>query len=127
MFALVNDIERYPEFMPGCIGSEILAKGEGWLEAKLRLSRMGIEQSFATHNTLEAPHSMAMTLKEGPFKSMRGEWKFQALNEKACKIEFWLEIEFPNAILALTLPKFFEQNASEQVDAVCQRAKILYS
>lgn len=126
MFALVNDIETYPQFMPGCTGAKITARGEDWLEAELELSKMGINQSFATRNRLQAPGSMHMSLINGPFKSLEGEWQFEQLSETACKVTFWLELEFSNAILALTLPKFFEGVASDQVDALCARARAIY-
>lgn len=126
MFGLVNDIERYPEYMPGCVGASVLTRGEGWLEARLELSRLGIKQAFTTRNTLSPPHSMTMDLVDGPFKSLTGEWQFQRLNDSACKVIFHLSFEVSNPLLALTLPKFMQQVASEQVDALCQRARTQY-
>lgn len=29
MFDLVNDIEAYPQYMDGCVGARVLARGEG--------------------------------------------------------------------------------------------------
>jgi ribosome-associated toxin RatA of RatAB toxin-antitoxin module len=126
MFALVNNIESYPQFMPGCVGAKVMAEGDDWLEAKLELSSMGVKQSFSTRNNLSPPHSMRMSLIDGPFKSLEGEWLFEQLNQSACKVTFWLELEFSNALLALTLPKFFEGVASDQVDALCKRARAIY-
>jgi len=99
MFALVNDIESYPKYMPGCGGAKILEQGEGWLKASLELSMMGIKQGFTTRNNLSPPHSMRMTLENGPFKSLEGEWQFKALNDSACKVSFWLEFEVKSSIL----------------------------
>lgn len=127
MFALVNDVNAYPEFLPGCVGAELLSQGEGWLEARLELSRSGFKQSFVTRNELIFPSAITMTLTEGPFKTLVGEWQFCALSETACKIIFWLEFEFSNKLIGFAASKVFEQVASEQVDAMCQRAKIIYS
>jgi len=127
MFDLVNDIESYPKFMPGCVGTTVLKQGDNWLEAQIDLSHFGIKQSFSTHNTLDAPHTMAMRLIDGPFKMFKGAWRFQALNEQACKVIFVLEFEVSRGLAALALPKLMEYSASEQVDAICKRAKTIYS
>lgn len=126
MFDLVNDIATYPDYMPGVVGAEILDSGEQWLTARLELAKMGIKQSFTTKNTLDAPKSMRLTLVDGPFKRLDGLWLFQRLNDQACKVVFWLEFEVANALMAMALPKFMESVASEQVDAVCKRARKIY-
>ncbi|ABD81999.1 type II toxin-antitoxin system RatA family toxin [Saccharophagus degradans] len=126
MFSLVNDIESYPQFMAGCTGAEVLARGDGWLEARLDLSRAGFKQSFTTRNTLKPPHSMDLQLVAGPFSAFKGRWQFDALSESACKITFSLEYEFANKLLALAAGKIFEQVASEQVSTLCERARQVF-
>ena len=127
MFVLINDIESYPEYMPGCVGAEILNHGERWLEARLDLAKLGVKHSFSTRNSLNPPSSMSMTLLEGPFKHLSGEWQFQALSASACKVVFWLEFEVSFSVMAVALPKLMEHVASEQVDALCRRAKQVYA
>ena len=51
VFDLVADIERYPEFLPGCVDASILERQENTVTARLTLSRAGISQSFTTCNT----------------------------------------------------------------------------
>lgn len=126
MFALINDIPSYPKFMPGCVGSEVIEKTDDWVVARLDISRAGIKQSFVTRNILAPPVKMSLTLEDGPFSSLLGEWEFTILSESACKISFWLEFEFTNKLVALAASKVFEMIASEQVDAICQRAAIVY-
>ena len=126
MYALVHDFESYPKYMPGCVGAELLASGEGWIEARLDLSMAGLKQSIVTRNTLQAPKSMDIDLVEGPFKHFKGRWQFAALSETASKVEFTMEFAFSNRLLGLAAGKLFEQVASEQVKAICQRAKTIY-
>lgn len=126
MFKLVNDFESYPQYMSGCVAAEPIDRGEDWLEARLTLEKAGIRQSFITHNTLNPPHSMALRLVEGPFKRMDGEWTFTPLGDDACKVNFWLEFEFSNRIVGFAAGKLFEQVATEQVNALCRRAKQVY-
>lgn len=126
MFDLINDIEAYPQFMDGCVGAKILARGDDWLEARLELSKAGVSQSFVTRNQLQPPHSMSMNLVDGPFTYLRGVWRFTPLGEQACKVSFELEFELQNRLLGMAVGKLFEGVSSKQVDALCARAKRVY-
>ncbi|HCS65310.1 MAG TPA: ubiquinone-binding protein [Cellvibrio sp.] len=126
MFDLINDIEAYPQFMDGCVGAKILARGDDWLEARLELSKAGVSQSFVTRNQLQPPHSMSMNLVDGPFKYLRGVWRFTPLGEQACKVTFELEFELQNRLLGMAVGKLFEVVSNRQVDALCARAKQIY-
>lgn len=126
MFELVNDIEAYPQYMNDCVNAEVLQRGEGWLDARLELQKAGISQSFVTRNTLEPPHRMHMSLVEGPFSSLEGCWSFQSLGESSCKVSLELEFKMQNRLLSMAVGKFFEMAASQQVDALCARARQVY-
>lgn len=126
MFDLVNDIEAYPQYMDGCVGATILKREGDWLEAQLELNKAGVSQRFVTRNQLQAPTTMTMTLVDGPFKYLKGCWRFTALNEMACKVSFDLEFELQNKLLGMAAGKLFESVASKQVDALCERAKQIY-
>lgn len=126
MFDLVNDIETYPQYMDGCQEATILARGDGWLEARLVLSKGGISQSFVTRNQLCPPESMTMNLVDGPFKQLQGCWRFTPLGDSACKVSFDLSFELQNRLLGMAVGKLFETVAGKQVDALCARAKKIY-
>jgi ribosome-associated toxin RatA of RatAB toxin-antitoxin module len=112
--------------MDGCAGAKILARGDGWLEARLELSKAGVSQRFVTRNQLHPPHSMTMDLIDGPFKYLRGVWRFTAVGEQACKVTFELEFELQNRLLGMAVGKLFESVSNKQVDALCARAKQVY-
>ncbi len=126
MFRLVADVERYPEFMPGCQKTELLGKGEDWMEARLTLGKGKISQTFATRNKLAAPAIMELDLLEGPFKRLHGLWTFTPLSEQACKVQLKLDFEFSNRLVAMAAGKLFEAAANQQVEALCKRAKLIY-
>lgn len=126
MFDLVNDVEAYPQFMDGCVGAQVLARGEDWIEARLELQKAGIGHSFVTRNRLEPPTSMTISLVEGPFSSMEGKWQFTPLGDQSCKVNFELEFALQNRLLGMAVGKLFEVVASRQVDALCNRARIIY-
>lgn len=127
MFDLINDIEAYPQFMSGCIASEVLKKSDAEVEARLTLGKSGFQQSFVTRNELNPPELMVMRFVEGPFSSFEGRWGFQALSDTACKVSLDLEFEFSSPIIAMTVGKWFEETAGKQVDALCRRADEIYT
>lgn len=126
MFDLINDIEAYPAFLSGCIDAKVLNCSSESIEARLTLGKSGVEQSVVTRNELHPPHLMIMRFVEGPFKHFEGRWQFEELANNACKVSLDLEFAFSNPFLAMTVGKWFEQTASQQVDALCQRADEVY-
>lgn len=126
MFALVNDIPAYPDFLPWCGDSEILASNEDEIRAKVQLSRSGIKKSFTTLNRLQKDKMIEMRLVEGPFQHLEGFWRFEPLNDMACKVMFDIEFEFSSKILALTVGPVFSQITSTLVDAFTKRAVEIY-
>ncbi|HMW73281.1 MAG TPA: type II toxin-antitoxin system RatA family toxin [Cellvibrionaceae bacterium] len=126
MFALVNDIAAYPQFMEGCVSAVVLERSEQEVLARLELQKMGIKQAFTTRNSLSPPQSMQMTLVDGPFKVFTGKWEFTSLGVEACKVSFELNYEFANSLLAMMAGKWMEAVANEQVEAICRRAKQVY-
>ncbi|MEP5763520.1 MAG: type II toxin-antitoxin system RatA family toxin [Halieaceae bacterium] len=126
LFLLVNDIEAYPQYMDGCVGAEILSRGEGVLEARLDLARGGIAQSFATRNRAEPHHRIELELLEGPFEHFAGSWKFQQLGDMACKVSLDLEFTLSSKLLSTATARLFDAVTLNLVDALSRRARHLY-
>lgn len=126
MFALVNDIEAYPEYMDGCIGAEILETTGNQVTARLDLGKGGLRYSFTTRNTLVEPESMTMALVEGPFRHFEATWTFRALNENACKVSLKMEFEFATGLVDAVMKRLFDTTSRNLVNAVCQRAQERY-
>ncbi|WP_299595467.1 type II toxin-antitoxin system RatA family toxin [uncultured Microbulbifer sp.] len=126
MFDLVNDVASYPQFLPGCRAAEILHRDEDTLEARLDLSRAGINQSFITRNRLYRPDRMELVLVDGPFSTFNGCWTFTPLAENACKVMFALEFQVQNRLLGAAAGKLFSGISNQMVDAMCERAGQIY-
>lgn len=127
MYQLVNNYEKYPEFLSGCVGSKTLGTGENELKAELHIQKLGISQTFSTHNKMTPPHKIEMTLLEGPFRHLHGAWTFTPFDEQSCKITLELNFEFSSPIVALVFGKIFNEMTLKMVNAFKQRAREVYS
>lgn len=126
MFALVDDIESYPEFLPWCSDAEVHLREGDIAEATLELHRGGIRKRFRTRNTATGSSAIDMALIGGPFKHLDGGWRFQALGDAGCKVTLDIEFEFSVAIVDRVFGTFFEDVCNRLVDAFTQRADVVY-
>lgn len=126
MFDLVNAVPDYPQFLPGCSAAVILNQSELEMVAKLQVSKAGIGQSFTTRNTLVPYERIDMALIDGPFKQLRGGWRFQPLSEQACKVILQLEFEFSSKLVQFAFGKIFQELTAAMVNAFTERAKQIY-
>ncbi|PPC86021.1 MAG: ubiquinone-binding protein [Methylotenera sp.] len=122
MYALVDAVEDYPQFLPWCGGVNLLERTETKTSATLHINYHGIKQHFTTVNNKIFPHSMDIQLKDGPFKHLDGSWQFVALRADACKIEFKLNYEFANGFLERIIAPVFSHIANTFVDGFVARA-----
>jgi ribosome-associated toxin RatA of RatAB toxin-antitoxin module len=126
MYALVENIEAYPEFLPWCRSTRIVERREGVTVAILSAGMKGINQSFTTENVNTPGESIEMRLVEGPFKDFRAAWKFQSLDAHAAKIEFSMDYKLAGGMLAKVLAPLFDHIADTMVDAFSRRAQGVY-
>jgi ribosome-associated toxin RatA of RatAB toxin-antitoxin module len=95
--------------------------------ATLGIHFKGIRQSFSTVNEMHAPHSIGMTLRDGPFSTLDGLWRFHTLRHDACKVEFRLDYSFKSGLLGQALLPVFDPIARSFVDAFVRRAEQVYA
>jgi ribosome-associated toxin RatA of RatAB toxin-antitoxin module len=125
MFELVDRVEDYPQFLPWCGGTEVLERSDSLTVATLHINYHGVRAHFTTANTKQVPHTMLIALRDGPFRQLEGAWRFSALGEQACKIEFHLHYEFSSRLLEKIVGPVFGHVANTFVDAFVKRAEAL--
>lgn len=129
MFALVDGVERYPEFLPWCTAGEVMLRDDSVTRATLHIGYRGVRQAFSTENHKRAPHEMTLKLVDGPFRALDGHWKFGDLGGKSgsgCKIEFRLAYEFSSRMLATLAGPVFSHIANTMVEAFVKQADKIY-
>ena len=125
MFDLVDDLERYPEFLPWCRAVEVLERGDHGEVARLHIDYRGLRTRLTTRNSKERPHRLALVLVEGPFTRFGGEWTFHRLGDDGCKVGLALDYDL-GAPLQGVLAPVFGNIAETRVERFVPRADELH-
>ena len=116
IYALVADVESYPQRFGWCTGAEVIERGDHTMKARLDLQLAGFKTWFVTHNTLEPGRSMDMQLADGPFKQLHGRWEFMPLSATASKVSLLLEFEPASSLLGPVIKLGLQGLADRMVD-----------
>jgi ribosome-associated toxin RatA of RatAB toxin-antitoxin module len=127
MFALVNDVARYPEFLPWCVGARVEEVSAAERIAALKVARGVLKTEFTTRNTLQQDARIHMQLMHGPFRDLTGEWRFEPIGTRGSRVYFRMEFEFKNRLSAAAFNAVFESLCGTIVDAFVLRAQAIYS
>ena len=125
MFDLVDDVERYPEFLPWCSGARVSERTETLTRARIEIDYHGLASHFSTLNRKQAPSRMDLELEEGPFDSFTGRWSFTPLGDAGCRVEFSLDYGFSGAAMTALLEPVFGHIIETLVDRFVARAEAL--
>ncbi len=126
MFALVNDVARYPEFLPWCVGARVEEVSATERVAAVKVARGVLQTEFTTRNTLVQDANIHMRLLHGPFRDLTGEWRFDAIGTRGSRVHFRVEFEFKNRLSAAAFNSVFEAMCGTIIDAFVARAQIIY-
>lgn len=129
MYVLVTEVDQYPQFLPWCDRARVVTSDAGGMTAEVGISFSGIRQTFTTRNEHVPGRQVAMTLVNGPFSRLDGEWNFLPLGDgaqRACKVELTLNYGFANATLGKLVGPVFDKIAGSLVDAFVKRAAQVY-
>lgn len=123
LFALINDIESYPLFLPWCSHARIESRTQHALVATIGVRQGALAGEFTTRNTFETDRSVRMQLLQGPFRTLEGEWLLTALPGGGCQVELTMRFAFSNPVSAMLLEPKFALTMASLVDAFVARAR----
>jgi ribosome-associated toxin RatA of RatAB toxin-antitoxin module len=123
MYELINDIERYPEFVPGCLAARVESRQPREVVATLQIRKGPLHAEFTTRNLLEPDQRVLMQLVRGPFRVLEGLWTLTPLGELGCRVELEMRFEFSNRMAGALFEPLFEATAASLVDAFVKRAR----
>jgi ribosome-associated toxin RatA of RatAB toxin-antitoxin module len=126
MFALVNDVARYPEFLPWCVAARVEDISASERVASLKIARGVLQTEFTTRNTLRQDAQIRLQLLHGPFRDLTGEWRFDAIGNRGSRVHLRVEFEFKNRLSATAFNAVFEALCGTIIDAFVVRAQSIY-
>jgi ribosome-associated toxin RatA of RatAB toxin-antitoxin module len=126
MFALVNDVPRYPDFLPWCAGVRVEDISPNERIAALKVAHGVLQTEFTTRNTLQQDAQITMQLLHGPFRDLNGVWRFDAIGNRGSRVNFRVQFEFKNRLTAAAFNAVFETLCGSVVDAFVVRAQKVY-
>lgn len=124
IYALVADVEKYPEFIPWCVGARIKEQTDEWIIADLLVGFKGVKEVYTSKVHL-LPNKIEVEYLKGPFSHLENKWEFEDL-ENGAKINFLIRFEFKSKILQSLIGGLFDKACMKMVHAFEERAKELY-
>jgi coenzyme Q-binding protein COQ10 len=132
LFALVADIEHYPEFLPWCRAARILERGDNEFLGELIISFSHMSERYTSRVTLtppaeeNAPGSIDVALVKGPFSHLTNRWEFRPMDGGGSEIRFFLDFQFKSRLLESLIGGVFAKATLKMVEAFRERAEQLY-
>lgn len=127
LFDLVADVERYPEFLPWCLGCRITGReGANVILADLIIGYGPFRETFSSKVTLKRPKAIRVEYMKGPLKYLSNEWDFIDNGDGTTTIDFFVDFEFKNAFFQRVMGVFFNEIVRRMVGAFEARAMKLY-
>jgi coenzyme Q-binding protein COQ10 len=125
MYALVADVERYPEFLPWCMAARICERRSDFIDADLIIGFRLFRERFTSHVKLDPPSRIDVTYAEGPFRYLDNHWTFERV-PGGCRIDFFVDFEFKSRLLQRVIQVLFGEAVKRMVAAFEGRARQLY-
>lgn len=134
LFDLVAAVERYPEFLPWCLGARVRERSERHMLADLVVGAKGIRATFVSRVQLDRAHHIIETLNAGgPLKSMESRWCFRPQTQEGgqeggqgCVVNFSVRLGFSSSILNRIFETFFTRSVVRMAEAFEARAHQCY-
>jgi coenzyme Q-binding protein COQ10 len=132
MFALVADVEQYPQFVPLCRSLRVRkhtteADGQEVIVADMTVAYKLIRETFTSRVTFDRQKlEILVEYLEGPFQRMNNRWSFRPAGEGACEVEFFLTYEFRSRTLGVLMGGVFDAAFRRFAVAFERRADQVY-
>jgi coenzyme Q-binding protein COQ10 len=131
MFAVVADVERYPQFLPLCESLTVRSReardgGESVLVATMSIGYKAVRESFTSRVTLRPQRGeIAVAYLDGPFTHLDNRWRFRDV-PGGSEVHFYIDYAFRSRVLALVMGAVFDQAVRKYAQAFEDRARAIY-
>lgn len=132
MYALVADVEQYPQFLPLCEALRVISRSEAdghrVIVATMEIGYKAIRETFTTRVVLmPAAPAVGVTYLDGPFHHLENRWRFSPVEGgRSCDVGFWIDYQFKSPVLGLLMGVMFDKAFRKFSEAFEQRARAVY-
>lgn len=126
VFDLVMDIEKYPDFLPWCVGSRITEKNDEFVKADLIIGYKMFRETFTSQVYFKRPETITVSYQSGPMQDLRNYWRLRSMPNGHCEVDFYVDFEFKSKVFQGLASMFFNEIVKRMVDGFEKRADTLY-
>jgi coenzyme Q-binding protein COQ10 len=126
LFDLVMDIEKYPEFLPWCIGARINSKSKNDLNADVIIGYKVFREVFSSRVHFTSPKEIEVEYLKGPMRHLHNKWVFRDLKENQCKVDFYVDFSLKTKMFESLVDQFFHIALVRMINAFELRAIEVY-
>jgi len=126
LFAVVADIEKYPEFLPWCIATRIRRREGKVVHADMVIGFKMFRERFTTRDVLDPPRRIDVSYHDGPFKYLNNHWIFEPHGDGHCELDFYIDFEFHSRLFQKMVGVIFNEAVRIMVTAFEKRAREIY-
>lgn len=126
LFDLVIDIEKYPEFLPWCMGARINLRQEHKIEADVIVGYKMFREVFSSRVHMIRPNAIEVEYLKGPMRHLHNKWVFTDLGRDRCEVDFFVDFSLRTKLFESVVDQFFQKALARMIEAFEVRARKLY-
>ena len=131
LIEMVLDIDKYPEFVPWCLGGKVHSRKESVdlveIKADLKVGKSIINETYTSLvHYYKEKDKILVTNIDGPLTHLKNEWKFKEINNQT-QLEFDIDFELKNNLLNMIMKNSFNLGLNKIADAFEKRAIKLFN
>jgi coenzyme Q-binding protein COQ10 len=126
LFALVADVEHYPEFLPWVVAVRVRSSSEKETIADLVVGFNAFKERFTSRVVKDKAHRICVDYVDGPLKYLHNEWTFERAADGGTDVHFSVDFAFKSRLFETLAGAMFDRALRRMTDAFEQRAAALY-
>jgi len=126
LFDLVMDIEKYPQFLPWCIGARINSSSKNDLNADVIIGYKIFREVFSSRVHFTSPKEIEVEYLKGPMRHLHNKWVFKDLKESQCQVDFYVDFSLQTRMFESLVDQFFHIALVRMINAFELRAIEIY-
>ena len=127
MYNLISDVNKYPEFLPWCISTNVYNMSNDVFYSDMEIGFKLINERFTSKVSLTPLNQVASEAINGPFEKMINIWEIEYISKDKCEVCLHIEFEFKSFLLQSIMGTLFENASKKMIIAFEERANILYN